>query len=352
MRAASATLSTTNMTSSPIILTTRPRALVTMSWEISSKRRTTAASSSSLRCWLRRVKPDHVGEPDRQHRALPGGQAVAAQHHVALDPRRHLAPPDELEQLGHGRDGDVGHAGEGVGRQHRVDLGVDHVAGHQLGLGDPGHRGADDPGHLQRRLDVGRTQRLQALEEADRFEVEVGEGGLVVVDAGEAEGTPEALELVEADTGQLGDLDPGVAAAGGDEHAVGHEEVDHAVGDGLVDLLLGGPVHEEDLLDVGQGGLHGVPRRRPRAAGRSCGRGRSRRQPPQQRLVPLGAGGPAMSVISASGGEQRPSTMAWTCSAIGISTPLARARPTRGPALFTPSATMCMPPTISSSERP
>ena len=46
---------------------------------------------------------------------------------------------------------------------------------------------------------------------------------------------------------------------------------------------------------------------------------------------------------SASAGEQRPSTMAWTCSAIGISTPWACASPTRGPALLMPSATMCMP---------
>ena len=44
--------------------------------------------------------------------------------------------------------------------------------------------------------------------------------------------------------------------------------------------------------------------------------------------------------------------MAATCSAIGISTPLARARLTNGPAVFTPSATMCMDPTTSSSERP
>ena len=44
--------------------------------------------------------------------------------------------------------------------------------------------------------------------------------------------------------------------------------------------------------------------------------------------------------------------MASTCSAIGISTPWARASPTSGPALLTPSATMCMPPTISSSDCP
>ena len=57
---------------------------------------------------------DHVGESDRQHRALPGREPVAAQHHAALDPCCHLAPPDELEQLRHGGDGHVGDAGEGV----------------------------------------------------------------------------------------------------------------------------------------------------------------------------------------------------------------------------------------------
>ena len=57
-----------------------------------------------------------------------------------------------------------------------------------------------------------------------------------------------------------------------------------------------------------------------------------------------------MSDSRASRGEQRPSTMASTCSAIGISTPCDRANPTRGPALLTPSATICMPLTISSSD--
>ena len=158
-------------------------------------------------------EPNHVGKPDRQDGALTRRQAVAAQHHAPLNPCRHLTPPDELEELGHRWDGDVGHAGEGVARQHRVDLGTDHVAGHQLRLGDPRHRGADDPGHLHGRLDVGGADGLQALKEAHGFEVEVGEGPFVVFDAREPEGAPESLELVEADTGQLGDVDPGIAPA-------------------------------------------------------------------------------------------------------------------------------------------
>ena len=69
---------------------------------------------------------DHVGESNRQHGALPGREPVAAQHHAALDPGGHLAPPDELEQLRHRRDRHVGDAGEGLGRQDRIDLRLCH----------------------------------------------------------------------------------------------------------------------------------------------------------------------------------------------------------------------------------
>ena len=252
MRAASATSSTTNMTSSPIILTTRPPAA---GHDVVGDLLEPPHDGGELlvaQVLAEEREADHVGESHGEHRALPRGQAVAAQHHAALDPRRHLAPPDELEELGHGGNGHVGHAGEGLGRQDGVDLRAHHVARDELGLGDPCHRRADDPGHLHRRVGVGGAERLQALEEAHRLEVEIGEGRVVVVDAGEPERPPEALELVEVDAGELGHLDPGVAPARRDEHAVGHEEVDHTVGDGPVDLLLGGPVHEEDLLDVVQ----------------------------------------------------------------------------------------------------
>ena len=127
--------------------------------------------------------------------------------------------------------------------------------GHQLRFGDTRHGRADDPRHLDRRLGIGGTERLQALEDPDRLEIEVGEDVLVVVDPREAEGAPEALQHVDADTGELGHLDPGVAPARRDQQAVRHEEIDHAVGDGPVDLLLGGAVHQEDLLDVVQRGL-------------------------------------------------------------------------------------------------
>ena len=63
---------------------------------------------------------DHVGEADGQHRALAGRDAVGCATSCPPDPGRHLAAPDELEQPGHGRNGDVGHAGEGVGRQRPV----------------------------------------------------------------------------------------------------------------------------------------------------------------------------------------------------------------------------------------
>ena len=71
-----------------------------------------------------------------------------------------------------------------------------------------------------------------------------------VVHRREAQRPPEALELVDGDAGELGDLHPRVAAPRRHEHAIRHEEVDDAVRDGLVDLFLGGPAHEQDLLDV------------------------------------------------------------------------------------------------------
>ena len=76
-----------------------------------------------------------------------------------------------------------------------VDLRADHVPRHELGLGDARHGGAHHPRQVQRRLGVGRTQRLNGAEEPDRLEVEIGERGVVGVDVGEPEGAPEALEL-------------------------------------------------------------------------------------------------------------------------------------------------------------
>ena len=198
MRAASATLSTTNMTSSPIILTTRPRALVTMSWEISSKRRTTAASSSSLRCWLRSVKPTMSANPTARTGLCPGARpwlrSIMLRWIPAATWRRHT------NSSSFAMAGMVTSATPANASAERTGStsALDHVPGHELRLGDPGHGRADDAGHLHRRVGIGGAERLQALEEAHRLEVEVGEGPVVVVDAGEAEGAPEALELVDA----------------------------------------------------------------------------------------------------------------------------------------------------------
>ena len=63
-----------------------------------------------------------------------------------------------------------------------------------------------------RRLGIGRPERLQTLEEAHRLEVQISERPVVVVDAGEAEGAPEAFQHVDAHAGQLGHLDPRVPA--------------------------------------------------------------------------------------------------------------------------------------------
>ena len=202
---------------------------------------------------------DHVGKSNGENGALARGEAVAAGHHGALDACRHLSSPDELEDPRHGRDDDVGHAGEGVGRHDRVGLhlAADDVARGQLGVGDTGQRRAHDPGHLQRGVGVRRSQRLQPLVETDGLEVEVGESAVVVVDPGETEGPPEMLELGQIHPGELGHLEPGVPPARRDEHPLGHEEVDHPVGDGLVDLLVGGAAHDEGLADPGQGRLPG-----------------------------------------------------------------------------------------------
>ena len=136
-------------------------------------------------------------------------------------------------------------------------------------------------------------ERLQPLVEADGLEVEVGESAVVVVDPGEAEGPPEMLELGQLHPGELGHLEPGVPPARRDEHPLGHEEVDHPVVDGLVDLLVGGAAHDEGLADPGQGRLPG--RRR------------------------VGAG-----VVVVGGG-----VAVWTSASVTWAAPAAGSRPTR-----------------------
>ena len=264
---------------------------------------------------------DHVGEPHRDHRALSRCQPVAAQHHAALDSRRHLPAPDEFQQLGHGGNRHVGNAGKRLGGEDRVDLRADHVSRDELRLGDTSHRRTDHAGHLHSCFGVGGPECLEALEQAHRFEVEIRKRAIVLIDPGKAERAPEPLQHVDADAGELGDLDPGVTATRGDEQAVRHEEVDHAIGDGLVDLPLGGPVHQEDLLDVLERrlparlvvrlGQHVVVVEDPAHVG----------SPRSSDSSHSGREGRRIRFKSASAGEQRPSTMAWTCSAMGISTP-------------------------------
>ena len=93
----------------------------------------------------------------------------------------------------------AGHAGEGVGGQDVVVVLVARpsVPGRHLGLGDAGHRRADDPGQLHGRVDVGGAQVEHRLEEADRLDVEVGEDRVVVAHVEEAEGPPEPPEQVQ-----------------------------------------------------------------------------------------------------------------------------------------------------------
>jgi len=81
------------------------------------------------------------------------------------------------------------------------------LPGNQLRLGDPGHGGAMTRAICKRRVGLRGAERLHSLEDADRLEVEVGQGAVVVVHAGEAEGRARnAPSLSTVDTGQLGDL--------------------------------------------------------------------------------------------------------------------------------------------------
>src|SRR6185437_9013646 len=198
---------------------------------------------------------DHVGEADGEDRAGARRDAAGPQEHGPPGGGLDVAPPDELEQAGHGGQGAAGHAGEGVGGQDAVVLRHRrHRPGDQLGLGDPGHRRSDDPGELQGHVDVGGPQLEHGLEQLDGFDVEVGEGGLVGGDVQEAEGTPEPLDQVEGEPGAVTDVLLGVLAGGGHQQLVDGQEVEDVVGHRPVDLLLGGPGVEQEPANVGQGG--------------------------------------------------------------------------------------------------
>ena len=106
---------------------------------------------------------DHVGEPDREDRALSRNEPMTAQHHGTLDRRGHLAAPDVLEQLGHGRDRAVSHAGHRLGNEDRVTLHRHRASRDEFCVGDTRHGGSDDARHLERRVDVCAAERLHPL---------------------------------------------------------------------------------------------------------------------------------------------------------------------------------------------
>ena len=140
-------------------------------------------------------------------------------------------------------DGDVRHAGEGVGGDDGVDLGADQVAGPSSASAI---RAMDEPITRASCTDVSTSaapEGLQPLEDADRLEVEVGERPCRRRRRRGTRGPARSARACRSvDAGELGDLHPGVAAPRRHEHAIRHEEVDDVVGDGLVDLFLGRPV--------------------------------------------------------------------------------------------------------------
>ena len=118
-----------------------------------------------------------------------------------------------------------------------IRMGV--APGRGLGLGDPGHRRADDPGHLHGRVHVDQAHGHHGLEQPDGLDVHFGEDGVVVPDVEEAEGPPEPPGQLDGDVGGLGHLGLGQPVLGGHQHPVHHQQVDHVVGHGPVDLRIG-----------------------------------------------------------------------------------------------------------------
>ena len=90
-----------------------------------------------------------------------------------------------------------------------------------------------------------RPSATMCWKSAHRLEVHVGEGRVVVVHVEEPERPPEPPGVVGRQVGELGDLGLGQPPAGRDEQAVDHEQVDHVVLDGLVDLLVRAAEPEE-----------------------------------------------------------------------------------------------------------
>ena len=190
--------------------------------------------------------------------------------------------------------------------------------GRDLGFGDAGHRRAHDPRQLQRRLHVGRTEVDHGLEDADGFDVEVGEDLLVRRRIGEPERPPEAARQLSGHAGYVGHLRLVVTPAVRNEKAVHHEQIDLVLLLGPGDLVLGGTVLDEKTSDP-------VDCDRP-APGRHLSRslrfGVGRRA--DRALEDRGTPALADRIINlrmASAGSRAPSRTNTTCSPMGISTP-------------------------------
>ncbi len=117
-----------------------------------------------------------------------------------------------------------------------------------------------------------------------RLDVHVGERLLGVTHVEEPERPPEPLGHVERDVGAGRHFGLGHQVPRRDQHAVDHQEVDHVVVDGPVDLVVGAPEPVQQRPDSGQCLDPGVLVRRLRGGapgGRT--RGHPRRDPSGQR---------------------------------------------------------------------
>ena len=120
-----------------------------------------------------------------------------------------------------------------------------------LGVGDARQRLPHDPGQLQRRVDIADSLVEQRLDGAKHGDVGVGVDDGIVGHVGETERSPESLRQRQVDVGQLGDLQPVVAAQTEPKGQLDGQRVELAVaaGAGALDDVVGDPLIAQELFD-------------------------------------------------------------------------------------------------------
>ncbi len=211
MRVPSGASPITNRTASPRVLMTRPPCAVTMSVQRVSKFSTSAPSvesSSSLDSEVNRdrsAKPTVMtvdsssssAAPERLDAGRGGGEvAPPGVDHELLEPRRRVGG-----QLDRGAEPALGLAA--------LDVVLDLVdEGRDLPVGEPGHRRAERAGHAEDGLLVEHARLDGSGHGRHRRDV-----GIAVRDrlagVGEAQGAPQPLAVLQAQTALVGDLGAG-----------------------------------------------------------------------------------------------------------------------------------------------